>query len=596
MNNSLAKKDVAVVSHLPKNPVQKILARLAEKGITVDKHNIFLEINGEKQAICEKFIVGGIARKSCGARLGIACRLLDKKQGKKYFIIPFDVFGDMHRLAVLLQKQGLSPSMETYCRKAVATYIDEFGRRGTIAIFDKEGIEWLQDDQKKHPIAIIGERIIYDEQLKLKPVVLLKQASIYANQGSIKDWGIGARQILAGNPYLIVMVCASLSAPFKALFNLDLLSLLISAMSSTGKTTILRFLKSLFGPPDEPNGWSSTANAIEALAIRHRDAPLILDELGESAAADTLNVIYRASNGTQKARAKSDGTLQDIEEIRSLIFSGGEITLREHAKSGRQRLRNGHDVRMPTLQPKEEFGCFSSLNGAATAAEFAGKMDQLGQDCYGVVFPAFVEKLILRFPKIEKSMAGWRDNYAKKIISKDGFETLSPIEQRVLRGFAAGALAGEMAIHYKILPLKKGDAVDAVRYIYAEWLRNWRSEGGAPQEAILSHFRDFFKRQAASAFEEIRDWASPRRGAVAGYTVCHKKHGGLYLVHQGYFEKELSADYRLDDALSALRVAGFLVEHVGGRTFLQRMPRRDGDSDAKFMRFYAIKESVRFDQ
>lgn len=575
-----------------KKTLSKALQQLADEGITRGKQGLYLHRNGKRIHMCGKFRVKGIAKHLDGTAMGILCCPITAENSNSPVVIPFDALRDMNKLAEMLPLLGVIAPLESHVLKAIAKYIHVVSQLKTCFVLQREGVEWINHGHEKHAIAVCGGRLIAASDIPA--VVALKNNSIYAGNGTLTKWRQDVQPILHGNPIPIAVVSAALSAPCKQLFDLPLLSLLLAGSSASGKTTLGRFINSLFGPAHEPYGWSGTANALEALAIRHADAPLVLDEMAEGTAANVLDVIYRINNGMQKARATTDGGLQEIAPIRTVVIACSEVTLAEHAKRGRQPLRQGHEARMPTIALAEQYGCFSTLNGFSDAQSLPSAINQISRECHGVVWPAYMRGLIEQHAKCAKFVAGTRSKYGQEIAAAEHFDALSSLERRVLDGFTTWALAGELAIRLRILPLQENAAVAALRHVYANWLARWRSEARSPQGEVLRHLRDFFQRHATGVFESLETWDQSRRH-TAGYATCHKKHGSMFLVHRGYFEQELCTAFSVDDALAALDAARLLVAHEGGRTWLQRMPQQGATSRNMRMRFYAIKDAIRYE-
>jgi uncharacterized protein (DUF927 family) len=590
-SNDLQEID-AVGSH---KDAQAIIQQLGAIGISESEKGIHLERNQKNELISKAFNVRGRAITSEGAYFGILIQFITGEGTYQNVVLPFEDVRDLKKLAQLLQVHGVDVSLENYALKAISKYIYTKSKFQNIVVLENEGAGWIATGDTKYPVAIIGNQIIAPS--KVNAVAVLKHKSIYASKGVLTKWRESAKEIMPNNFILIAVICAALSAPLKQLFNLPLLSLLLAGFSGSGKTTIARFINSLFGKAHDPFGWSGTVNGLEALAIRHCDAPLALDEMAEGRASDVLDATYRLNNGVQKTRAKSDGGLQESAEIRALIIATSEVTLSEHSRSSGRAMRQGHEARMPTLVLNEEYGAFNSLNDYQNAEELPAALDKLGRECYGVVWPAYLGGLIKKHDKCAKFIVSHRDEFAKMIATDEYHDTLNALERRVLSGFTSWALAGEMAIRLEVLPLKKNDAVNAVMYAYSNWLTRWRSSEGTPHDAIISHVRDFLQRKSQGRLVSICDWDSHGRSDLVGFENYTKKHGGMYLMMRGFFEKELCKEYGLDNVLTALDKAGFLLAHKGGRTWLQRMPNENGkDKDGQRMRFYAIKYSIIFDK
>lgn len=583
-NTPLTKTDSAI------RKVSSVRKQFAAHDITRDKRYICFR----HQPVCERFDIGGIAISHDGTPRGIWCTRILADGQRLRMCLPFESLQDKKELARKLLELHIVVPPDSRAIRSIAAYIHILSQRATVRVFEREGIEWVMEDNKTYPVAILSEHLIAPAETQIQAEILLQEPSIYAKRGKYSDWVAQAKAMLPGNLLAIAVCGAALSAPFKQLFRLPLCSMLLVAPSSSGKTTLARFANSLFGPAGMTHSWAGTANAIEALALRHTDAPLVLDEMAEGRAIDVLNVIYRINNGTQKARAKADGSLQPIRELRSPLIACSEVSLTELARTSRQAVMNGHEVRMLTIIANEPYGCFGSLNGFPDAAALVHAMGKLANECYGHVWPMFIRALIDRHDQYARLIEKHRCKYRTAIAA--GHEaSLSPVEARALDGCVTWALAAEIAIRGGVLPLEEGTALAAVTHVFASWLYDWRNRAGTPEPVIVQHFRDFFQRYGSSLFGPLKDWKKPQHQGRLGYRHFSKNHGEIFLLQKGFFEQGLCKHFTVGEALSALKNAGLLVTHRRENTKLQRMPGAGPDEKRSRMRFYALKNAILFD-
>jgi hypothetical protein len=92
-----------------------------------------------------------------------------------------------------------------------------------------------------------------------------------------------------------------------------------------------------------PGSWSSTANALEALAFTAADALIVVDDFAPGGSQadvarfhrDADRVIRSAGNRSARMRLRADGELRPIRPPRCLLLSTGEETPRGHSVRGR---------------------------------------------------------------------------------------------------------------------------------------------------------------------------------------------------------------------------------------------------------------------
>jgi hypothetical protein len=536
--------------------------------------------------LIEKFQVRGTGRSAQGDVLGVILSSADP-HASHVCIAPFAAVREPKKLAEYLEKIGVVPPTSLSDLKLVATYVDAMARRKRLVVLRAEGLHTIEGEART--VAVIGNRVIGSDDGAY--VSILEGPSIYAAQGTLQDWQKKFGPLLRGNPLMIVSVCFALAAPLGMLFGFKLMGLLLAGPSSIGKTTLTQLVSSTFRAPEEVKQWAGTANGIEALAVQHRDLPLPLDELGSGDLVRILEVIYRISGGVTKARATTSGALQQGSSIRSPIFANGEVSLHQQASGAGTTVRAGHDVRLPTIWVDEPHGVYTEIHDAADGVAFAARVNAAMSKQYGTVLPAFVEAILGMLPDARKAATAMRKKVEAAVAGGDeDVKAMSGIERRVLAGFVNFAVAGELAVTHKVLPLDSEEPTAAAAHVFGKWLTRWRALAQEPTEAPLRAVRDFFQRKA-SRFVPLEQWKDGGPNGFAGYLRTTKKDGTHFMVFPKFFEQELAAEHGVDATVKALRSKGLLLADRHGRTKLIRMP----DSPER-MSFYAVSNRIVFEQ
>ena len=129
---------------------------------------------------------------------------------------------------------------------------------------------------------------------------------------------------------------AILAAAYRAVLGEIDFGLHVSGPTGAGKTELLALVQQHYGPAMDarhlPASWSSTGNALEALAFAAKDAVLAVDDYAPTgSAADvarlqgTAERLFRAQgNGSGRARMRADTSLRPARAPRGLILSTGE--------------------------------------------------------------------------------------------------------------------------------------------------------------------------------------------------------------------------------------------------------------------------------
>ncbi len=566
---------------------QKILQFLKEQhGLRRLKGQLAVETGGTTSKLCDPFQVSGTARATDGRVLGIVLSA-GKADTRRLCIAPFQALREPKQLATYLEDIGLVPPSNLRELKLLASYIVALGGLRSRIVLGREGIHHVAFGRDLKAVAVVGQRIIGAPASEF--LALPSAASRYSAHGDLAGWKADFKPMLRRNPLLLLAACFALAVPLGSLLGFPLTGLLLAGASSTGKTTLARFVTSTYNAPLDPHQWSGTANGIEALASLHADLPLSVDELGAGDIRQTLAVIYRVNGGQSKARATITGQLQHSEPLRCAIFATGEATLNQQATVAGANLRAGHDVRMPTIWVDEAHGVYSDIADASDGAEFAERVSTAMQENHGVLLPAFLEAVLGDLDGMRRKAQEMRPRVTSEVAGVDVLH-MTGVERRVLTAFTNWAIAGELAVASRVLPLKQGEATAGIAYVFGKWLSRWRELAQGPSKAPLRDLSDFFKRNH-HRFVPLDQWqdGSVTAGCL-GFRQVTDKYGERYLLFRDVFEKEAARKHGVDACVQALRDAGLLITGNKGRTLLVRMPRSE-----QRMGLYAIRAAVMFD-
>lgn len=154
----------------------------------------------------------------------------------------------------------------------------------------------------------------------------------YRTGGNPDDWLAVARE-LGNYPVAAFGVAAAFLSPILNDIKLPQNPIVdFAGVSSCGKTTLLRFIASVWGYPPEANGglirsWNSTPVFLERLASLANELPVFLDESHNANPKEVQNIIYQYANGTGRGRGGKSGGVQKVARHRGVLFSAGEVKL-----------------------------------------------------------------------------------------------------------------------------------------------------------------------------------------------------------------------------------------------------------------------------
>jgi len=204
--------------------------------------------------------------------------------------------------------------------------------------------------------------------------------SAYRESGNVEIW-VATAQKLGEYPIAAFGVLAGFVAPFVTDLKLQQNPIIdFAGSSSTGKTTLLRFIASAWGYPPESHGglirsWNATQVFLERLSHLTTDLPIFLDECHNANPKQVQSIIYQYSNGTGRGRGTKEGGVQKVVHYKGVMFSAGEQRLADVS------LFDGAQARI--------LGFWGSPFGQDKAA-LCKELTDVAMNHYGLVGPGLV--------------------------------------------------------------------------------------------------------------------------------------------------------------------------------------------------------------
>ena len=327
----------------------------------------------------------------------------------------------------------------------------------------------------------------------------------YRQKGSLADWREGVARRCVGNSRLVFAVSMAFASPLLHLAGAESGGFHLRSNSSDGKTTALRVAASVCGGPDYMQRWRATDNGLEALAMQHCDAPLLLDELAQLDPRAAGEVAYMLANGSGKTRAGRTGGMRARADWRLLFLSAGEVGLAQHMAEVGKQARAGQELRLAEIPADAGagLGLFENLHESGHGSDFAKALDQATRKHHGSAWIAFLSRLVSEAPEsIGRSLRDGQHAFEQHFLSNDA----SGQAQRVASRFALVGAAGELATQWDITGWTPGEAMKAAGVCFKSWLSNRGGEGNQEERAMLAKVREFLRRYGESAFT---DWDRP---------------------------------------------------------------------------------------
>lgn len=478
----------------------------AKRGFRLDHRGVwFVDVNREGEACAPRWICAPLdilARvrdpHNCGWGLLVGFEDPDNRPHKE--IIPARSFnGEGLEATALLLDRGLSIAPKG--RPLLLEYLQTASPHNRARVTNRTG--WHEADEGRAfvlPDGAFGQggqEWIFESD---SPA-----GNTFKQKGTLDGWKAEVGRRCAGNSRLAFAVSMAFASPLLHLAGAESGGFHLRSNSSDGKTTALRVAACVCGGPEYMQRWRSTDNGLEALAMQHCDAPLLLDELAQLDPKAAGEVAYMLANGSGKTRAGRNGGMRARADWRLLFLSAGEIGLATHMAEAGKQARAGQELRLAEIPADAGagLGLFEVLHDSGNGADFAKALDQATRRHYGSAWPAFLKRLAGEDAgAIMNALQEAQKAFDRHYLSQDA----SGQARRVANRFALVGAAGELATRWEITGWQPGEAMKAAGVCFAAWLDNRGGEGNQEERAMLARVREFLRRYGESAFT---DWDRP---------------------------------------------------------------------------------------
>lgn len=310
-------------------------------------------------------------------------------------------------------------------------------------------------------------------------------AAVLTENGTLEEWQSYVATPALHSKRLMFGLSVALAAPLLQILDLPCVTFHLNGTSGDGKSSILMAMASVYGDKERVTGWDKTKNGFEAVAVRHNNQPLIIDEIGQGEAESLNYVAYQLNNGVGKDRMTRTTAWRKAPRWSLIALSAGEFPLSEmkrlKSRNGRAHTATGERVRFICIpcDAGQGLGVLDSLPGGVTddkAANDAKRVALLARvssfKATGVAGRKYLMALMqdVRDNGREALKEQYRE-FEEEFIARVGRGGLAPTERRVIRHFAAVAFAGELGIDYGVFGTEwqENDALDAAIACFEAW-------------------------------------------------------------------------------------------------------------------------------
>ncbi|MDF3116600.1 DUF927 domain-containing protein [Burkholderia semiarida] len=504
---------------------------------------------------------------------------------RKCVEVPCELVDHPSELTRHLITQGMKIERVRDAARRIGDYLSRRPLQPTYIRTTSDGWQTLSDTEAYvfgSKAFCAGNRVL--PVMRTPPTVARQQA------GTLAQWAEIVK-LCAGNPLLIVALCAAFASALLHPFGRDAFGVSFVGRSSTGKTTALRLALALFDSPFKLANWVSTANGLEALAAHHSHMPLILDEIGLASQEVMSDAAYRLMNGSGKLRAARDGSLASVTRISSVSIAAGEESVVERIEQGGRQAKLGQFARFISLRTDDAHGAFENLHGERDGAAFAEKLSRLLQVAHGVAWEPFVQYLAENIHAV-KSRHAAREHDIKQYLTKGiVFDRGDGVCARVLDNFALMYRAGIVARSAAVFPITDKQIIDALRRCLRKWHEQYKRRQSTPDETILDEVR-YFLQAYRNKLPPLTDYANPERDTKIGFTHTRRDGTEVFLIFPGALAT-LRQKHGREAFHHALISAGWLLPGSEKRPTQQyQIPEPDIEREGKRPSLYTFRKAA----
>lgn len=523
--------------------------------------------------VCTPVYVIAYARDANGSGWAKVVRVVSPDgQNSELVISSAELAADFNTVFRSLADEGLETTSDRRAKEFLRAYLTDAKPQRRMRLLTRTG--WYNG------AFLYGDRVIGNtgaEELRLKPGTPVNSRLIQG--GTMSGWQATAA-LAVGNSRLVLAICTAFAAVLLEITKSEGGGFHFYGASSTGKSTMLFMAGAVYGGGDSKGftrPWRMTANGMEALCSMHNDLVAVLDEIGEANPKELGTVVYQSINGQAKARMQANGALRKMATWVLTILSAGEKTIVQTIRDGGERVKAGQEARLADIPADAGagYGVFENLHGFATAKELAEHIKVQSVEHYGWAAPAFIEKVIEHRVMVEEYVAEAKQTFAAEYVPAEADGQVS----RVANRFALVAAAGELAIHWGILPWAEGEALNGAVRCFNDWLTQ---RGGISSAEVIRGIEQIvatLRMDGLRLFDEWREkgGVSAVEGAKATCYGWRKLEGGIweYYAHAEGFTNLLHGFDRTQ-LVPALIERGLLVPDPKGKSsVLRTIPGQD---------------------
>jgi putative DNA primase/helicase len=406
---------------------------------------------------------------------------------------------------------------------------------------------------------------VYGEQAGEGVIYQGTDSGDFDQSGTLEDWQREIAASASGNTRIVFAISVAFAGVLAEMAGESGGGFHFVGTTSKGKTsTLLDPAASVWGDPDRyAKKWRTTTNGLEALCTGRNDGLLVLDELAQVAASDAGSAAYLIANGQAKSRMTKEGGNRPAQTWRVMLLSAGEIDLAQHMAEAGKTAKGGQMARLPAIPADAGagLGTLENLHQHTSGQAFADAMKGNTRQYFGTAGAAFLAKLTQE-QELTEIRKGIKDGVTELIKALAVPAGAAPEVGRVAARFALVALAGALATRYGITGWQPGEAFQAARRCFREWLAENSAGMGADDRALFAQIGGFMQTHSSTRFppHDAGPEILARHLNRAGFSFTDDQGAMQFWVLTEPFKNELCKGFSTVPAVRVLVKAGWLLQ------------------------------------
>jgi putative DNA primase/helicase len=405
--------------------------------------------------------------------------------------------------------------------------------------------------------------------------------------GDVESWKTNVAAYARGNSRFTFAISFALAAPLlKPTFG-EGGGVHLRGDPGTRKSTALYVAGSVFGGLDMLKKWLATATAIEAIAARHNDSIVPMDEMGLCDGSKISDVIYSVSDGIGKARGTRTAQLKEIVVCRVLIFSSGEIGLADKLAEAQKQIRGGMEGRFLEINAAVPggFGAYETLHGFATVTEISKHLHRQCAENHGAVGREFIRRVANEDASTLTALQlASRNDIKTQCVPEHLRSSLPSVIERALDRFGLAAAAGELATEWGLTGWSATEATQAACIMFKAFVSGRGGFHQLEDAAIIGKVQGFIQLTGDHRFANPKHDEGDNKPRIIGRAGFLKYSNGkdpemagqitAYMIESEVFRTEVVKGY--DHAQAVRILARYGLAHMnpkGGISFVVNDPK-----------------------